>query len=215
MRMIASLQPLKKSANPRYVAHASCFLLVLTQQRNHRKCLIASLLHLKTNTLIRYVVHVSRFPLVLTYNEGTITHAFPRTSWGTHEHRISTPVVDVAALAETAILPSMRNTMEFILALKAASLDDPIAKLSQDALERLRDPPGHLIPIEDWGTRFSISTYLALENSSQVVYNRVCNAARKEFFDSRGIDTLLSFHNVEKVIASHTGVVSVEHDMSQ
>ena len=123
------------------------------------------------------------------------------------------PVVDIAALAGSAVLPSMHNTMEFILALNAASLDGPVAKLSQDALERLRDPPGHLIPIEDQGTHFSILTYLALENSSQVAYNRVCNAARKEFFDSRGIDTLLSFHNVEKVIASHTGVVFVEHDM--
>ena len=107
----------------------------------------------------------------------------------------------------------MHNTVEFIRALNAALLDDPVAKLSQDALERLPDPPGHLIPIEDQGTCFSISTYLALKNSSQAVYNCVCNAARKEFFDSRGIDTLLSFHNVEKVITLHTSVVSVEHDM--
>ena len=47
------------------------------------------------------------------------------------------PVVDITALAESAVLPSMHNTMEFILALNTASLDDPIAKLSQDALERL------------------------------------------------------------------------------
>jgi len=107
----------------------------------------------------------------------------------------------------------MHHTMDFILALSSALLDDPVAKLSQDALKRLRDPPTHIVPIEEPGTRFSILTYLALENSSQAAYNHVCSAARKELSNSRGINTLLSFHNVEKIIASYTGVVSIKHDM--
>jgi len=53
-----------------------------------------------------------------------------------YQHR-QCPVIDVAALAETALLPSMHKTMDFILALKTASLDDPVTKLTQDALERL------------------------------------------------------------------------------
>jgi len=85
------------------------------------------------------------------------------------------PVVDITALAGTAVLPSMRHTMDFILALNSASLDDPVAKLSQDALERLRDPPTHIVPIEELGTRFSISTYLALKNSSQAAYSLQCS----------------------------------------
>ena len=123
------------------------------------------------------------------------------------------PVIDIAALAETANLPSMRRTMDFILALKTALLDDPAAQLTDDARERLRNPPGHVISIEDRGTRFSISIYLALENSSQAAYNRVCKAAKRDFSDSRSVDTLLTFHNIEKIIALYTGVVSIEHDM--
>ena len=80
-------------------------------------------------------------------------------------------------------------------------------------LARLRNPPGHVISIEDQGTRFSISIYLALENSSQAAYNRVCKAAKRDFSDSRSVDTLLTFHNVEKIIALYTGIVSIEHDM--
>ncbi|KIM56828.1 hypothetical protein SCLCIDRAFT_29257 [Scleroderma citrinum Foug A] len=123
------------------------------------------------------------------------------------------PVIDIAALAETANLPLMHRTMDFILALKTASLDDPAAQLTDNARKRLRNPPGHVISIEDWGTRFSISTYLALENSSQAAYNHVCKAAKRDFSDSHCIDTLLTFHNVEKIIALYTGVVSIEHDM--
>ena len=53
-----------------------------------------------------------------------------------YQHR-QCPVIDIAVLAETANLPSMRRTMDFILALKTASLDDPAARLTDDARERL------------------------------------------------------------------------------
>jgi len=107
----------------------------------------------------------------------------------------------------------MRHTMDFIVALKNASLNDPVAHLGTDALQQLRNPPNEITPIEDPGTRFSIAAYLALENTSQVAYNRVCRAARNAFNGSLGADDILSFHNVEKFIASYTGVVSIEHDM--
>ena len=107
----------------------------------------------------------------------------------------------------------MRHTMDFIMALKNASLDYPVANLSTDTLQQLRNPPNEITPIEDPGMRFSIAAYLALENTSQVAYNRVCRAARDAFTGSLGADNILSFHNVEKFIASYTGVVSIEHDM--
>ena len=47
------------------------------------------------------------------------------------------PVVDISVLAETANLPSMHRTMDFILALKTALLDDPAAQLTDDARKRL------------------------------------------------------------------------------
>ena len=107
----------------------------------------------------------------------------------------------------------MRNTMAFIMALKNASLNDPVAHLGEEALERLWNPPDEVICIDNPGTRFSIAAYLALENTSQIAYNRVCQAARIAFAGAPGGDSILSFHNVEKLIAWYTGVVSIEHDM--
>ncbi|KIK25482.1 hypothetical protein PISMIDRAFT_9518 [Pisolithus microcarpus 441] len=120
------------------------------------------------------------------------------------------PVIDVEALAELAVLPSMQRSMQFILALKKASLNE---ELASNAIEKIQNPPSHADPIDDPGTCFSISTYLALENASQLAYNHVCQAARTTFSGSPGANDILTFHSVEKLIASYTGVVSVEHDM--
>jgi len=38
----------------------------------------------------------------------------------------------------------MRHTMDFIMALKNASLDDPVANLSTDTLQQLRNPPNEI-----------------------------------------------------------------------
>ncbi|KIK19061.1 hypothetical protein PISMIDRAFT_13953 [Pisolithus microcarpus 441] len=120
------------------------------------------------------------------------------------------PVIDVEALVELAVLPSMQCSMQFILALKKASLNE---ELASNAIEKIWNPPSHADPIDDPGMRFSISTYLALENTSQLAYSHVCQAARTTFSGSPGANDILTFHSVEKLIASYTGVVSVEHDM--
>ncbi|KIK19789.1 hypothetical protein PISMIDRAFT_106932 [Pisolithus microcarpus 441] len=99
--------------------------------------------------------------------------------------------------------------MQFILALKKASLNE---ELTSDTIEKIWNPPSHADPINDPGMCFSISTYLALENASQLAYNCVCQAART-IFSGSGMNNILTFHSVEKLIASYTGVISVEHDM--
>ncbi|KAG1908477.1 uncharacterized protein F5891DRAFT_1273081 [Suillus fuscotomentosus] len=48
--------------------------------------------------------------------------------------------IDVDKLATLAILPKMKDTIEFIRALQNASLDDPCSKLNAAALHRLREP---------------------------------------------------------------------------
>ncbi|KIK20255.1 hypothetical protein PISMIDRAFT_106150, partial [Pisolithus microcarpus 441] len=107
------------------------------------------------------------------------------------------------------------QTMHFIENLKHASLDDLVSKLNKDTLEHLCNPQSQLVSIENVGMCYSIATYLALENASQNVYNHVCQAAHSGFAGSLGVDDILSFHSVEKLIASYTGVMSVEHDMCQ
>ncbi|KIK13056.1 hypothetical protein PISMIDRAFT_119622 [Pisolithus microcarpus 441] len=120
------------------------------------------------------------------------------------------PSIDIEALAELAILPLMQHNMQFILALKNMSLKDPASKLTSKAIEKIQNPPSHADPINDPGTHFSTSTYLALENASQLAYNRVCQAAQCH---TPKFDCILTFHNIEKSIPSYTRVISIEHDM--
>ncbi|KAG1905036.1 uncharacterized protein F5891DRAFT_922501, partial [Suillus fuscotomentosus] len=104
-------------------------------------------------------------------------------------------------------LQKMKDSMEFVLALKNASLDDPLAKLSDDVLDRLRNPPQGPIIIDSPGVRQSISMYLALEHGSQEA------ATMRNFEGANGTEEILSFYNVEKLIHQHTGVESIDHDM--
>ncbi|KIO04827.1 hypothetical protein M404DRAFT_142201, partial [Pisolithus tinctorius Marx 270] len=128
------------------------------------------------------------------------------------EHRTQ-PAIDIEALAQSAVLSSMHKSMQFIQALANVSLEDPVSKLDEEALARLCSPPDHVVSIDSPGIRYSISTYLALENASQKAYNRVCEAARTNFAGAPGVENILSFYNVERTIAMYTGVDSIEHDM--
>ncbi|KAG2062574.1 hypothetical protein BDR04DRAFT_986151, partial [Suillus decipiens] len=101
--------------------------------------------------------------------------------------------------------------MEFILLLKNASLDDPISKLSDDALDRLRNPLQGPINIDRPGIRHSISMYLALEYASQDAYNRIQRSTMRNFAQKN--EDILSFYAVEKLISKYTGVESIDHDM--
>ncbi|KAG2347660.1 hypothetical protein BDR05DRAFT_868798, partial [Suillus weaverae] len=110
-------------------------------------------------------------------------------------------------------LPKIKEIMDFILAIRHALLDDPIAKLSDDALERLCNPPQGPIIIDSPGVCQSIPMYLALEHASQDAYNHICRATAQNFTGADGVNNLLSFYSVEKLISQYTGVELIEHDM--
>ncbi|KAI6014213.1 hypothetical protein PISMIDRAFT_124209, partial [Pisolithus microcarpus 441] len=95
----------------------------------------------------------------------------------------------------------------------SASLEDPVAKLSPLALERLRNPPRQPLRIDNPGHRHSISMYLATEHSSKDAYKKIQRSTSQNFPGARGVDNILSYHNVENLIASLTGVKKVQHDM--
>ncbi|KAG1823586.1 uncharacterized protein BJ212DRAFT_1476454 [Suillus subaureus] len=123
------------------------------------------------------------------------------------------PNIDMEALAGIAKLPKIKETMEYILALKNASLEDLIAKLGDDALERLCNPPKGPVTIDSPGIQHSISMYLALEHASQAAYNRIMRSTTLNFAGADGVDDLLSFYKVERLVAEYTGVESIKHDM--
>jgi hypothetical protein len=127
-------------------------------------------------------------------------------------HR-SRPEIDVEALAAATVLLALRETMDFMLALRNTSLDDPTSKMSAPAIAQLCNPPHVPIQIANHGVRHSISTYLALEHSFQRAYECICRSSTLNFSDSVNVKDILSYYATEKIIAEYTGVEAVEHDM--
>ncbi|KIK17012.1 hypothetical protein PISMIDRAFT_112278, partial [Pisolithus microcarpus 441] len=127
--------------------------------------------------------------------------------------RRARPQINIQDLSEHVVLPKLRETMQFVSALASATLEDPVTKLSQLALERLRNPPCQPLRIDNAGHRHSISTYLATEHSSKDAYEKICWSTARNFPGAEGVNDILSFHNVENLIASLTGVEKVQHDM--
>ena len=104
----------------------------------------------------------------------------------------------------------MQEVMNFIRALSNASTADPIAKLSPDAFTRLHHPPALPLEINDPAVRHSISTYLALENSSQAAYDSIARSLKHNF---PNVGNIPSFYHVERLISTYTGVEPLLNDM--
>ncbi|KAG0701436.1 hypothetical protein DFH29DRAFT_990075 [Suillus ampliporus] len=128
-------------------------------------------------------------------------------------HHRQPPNINIEALAEIAILPKIKDTFTFILALKNASSEDPVARMNDEALERLWNPPHVPLEINNLGIRHSISMYLALEHASQDAYNHICRSTMRNFAGAAAVADVQSFYNVEKLISTYTGVEPIEHDM--
>ena len=123
------------------------------------------------------------------------------------------PNVDLNALSRSATFQPMHDTIDFIIALRNTSTKDTIAKLSDDALHCLRNPPNTPLLIKSPGIHHSISTYLALEHSSHNAYERVCCSTVRNFLQAPSVDDIQSIYNVEKLICTFTGVEPIHHNM--
>jgi hypothetical protein len=123
------------------------------------------------------------------------------------------PAVDDAsdAAAQAAIddihLRHLRIAREFIDALKDASLEKD--GLEPEILERLRNPPTQPLVLDDLDVRLSIETYFATFRSAQRTYREVREAFLQRYPDSK----MLSYEQVEKLLAELTGIYPVEHHM--
>ncbi|KAG1859628.1 hypothetical protein F4604DRAFT_1930593 [Suillus subluteus] len=123
-------------------------------------------------------------------------------------HRVA---IDVNKLATLAILPKMKDTIEFIHALQNASLDDPCSKHNAAALHHLREPHQASLEINQPAIRFAISEYFALEHSAQDAYEHIHRSAGHCF--AGDANEIPSYYQIERLIAEFTGVESIEHDM--
>ena len=127
------------------------------------------------------------------------------------DHRISRTAFDINALKSVAIHPKHTDALAFVDLLRTASLDDPIAKLNDTALYRLRHPPCTQLTIDDEAVRFGIETYFSLEHSMNSSYESIRQSAGR-CFNGSALD-VPSHYSIEKMISEYMGVESIEHDM--
>ncbi|KAJ3846101.1 hypothetical protein EV368DRAFT_11081, partial [Lentinula lateritia] len=101
----------------------------------------------------------------------------------------------------------IRIVQEFVHGIRAAKLDDGL--LNEDIVYRLRNPTEGLVDISDPDVRLSLDIYLATASASEEVYNQTRSAIIRRFPDS----SILSLHEVKKLIAEISGVVAAKDDM--
>ena len=116
------------------------------------------------------------------------------------------PSGDVEDLWDPSLihLDELKRSAEFVQTLRTASLDNPIGGLSEEALDRLRNPlrgqPGNLI---DEDTRLAIDLYLG--NPSEATYN-INRAAILRRFSSISVP---SYYRTRRLVADITGIESI------
>ncbi|KAG2030702.1 hypothetical protein BDR03DRAFT_936586 [Suillus americanus] len=105
------------------------------------------------------------------------------------------PGIDIDELSQ---LPKFHQAFSFIQALRAASLDDPVAKVTPEALEKL--------PIIHHG----IKVYFHLEHAAQAAYKGIADSAARSF---PGVEDIPSYCGVERLVAELSGIDSIKHHM--
>jgi hypothetical protein len=114
-------------------------------------------------------------------------------------------------LSNLAKLDNIKIAMQFIQAMKAASLDDEWSQLGEDTLHQLQNPPTTPVNLDEspaW--RLGLDLYLSVGNASQETYTSVRKAILRRYPN----DEIPSFDQIKHYIAELSGVHSMEHDMS-
>ena len=111
-------------------------------------------------------------------------------------------------MQETIHLSDLRTTLDFVHALRHITLDDPKLGMSDEALERLRNPPREdpSLSIDD-DTRLAIEIFL--NDPSEKAYEK----SHRSILRRHPEDVLPSYYKTNRLIADLTGIMSVVHDM--
>ncbi|KAF9220025.1 hypothetical protein BS17DRAFT_788099 [Gyrodon lividus] len=77
--------------------------------------------------------------------------------------------------------------MDFTFVIKNVTFNDPIAKMTPESIQRLRNPPQGPVDIDSPGIRHRISCYLLLEHASQKAYDGVIKLTCRNFPQAEGV----------------------------
>jgi hypothetical protein len=104
-------------------------------------------------------------------------------------------------------LTDLQMSLEFINALKAATLDN--GGLDEDTLQRLRQPPTEPADPGDPDFRLSLDLFLSTSNASEETYNSTRAAVLRRHLD----DDILSYARIKSKITELSGIVPIARHM--
>ena len=117
---------------------------------------------------------------------------------------------ELEAIFQATQLDDLRVAVDFIKALKAASLDDKYNNMDPKWLHRLRNPPNESFNIENYpDLRLALDTFLVSMKSSVNTYVTMREAILRRHPE----DQIPSYNQIKRAITEITGVASVAHPM--
>jgi hypothetical protein len=123
-----------------------------------------------------------------------------------HGVRPASPVVD-EQIPQIPHVEELRLSLEFIDALKRASLDD--GNLDEGVVNMLRNPPQEPLDASDPDLRLSLDLFLATMNASEDSYRSAAEGICRRHPD----DDILSYERIRKKVAEMSGVHPITHHM--
>ena len=126
-----------------------------------------------------------------------------------YEHYES-EAADLDNIFEVAQLSDFRTSIDFINALRDATLGGEYSNLSPAAIQRIRNPPSKVFDFsEDPDLRLGLDIFLANINSSADAYHSTREAIKRRY----PADSIPSHDQIKRRIEEITGVGSVSHPM--
>lgn len=139
---------------------------------------------------------------------GCLEEASPAENIG--DTNLNSYEEELKTIFEATKLEDLQITVQFIEALKSASLEDKYNKMDSKWLHRLRNPPTQIFSIENHpDLRLGLETFLVSMKSSVNTYVSMHEAILRRHPG----DQIPSYEQMKRVITDITGVTSVVHPM--
>lgn len=153
-------------------------------------------------------------PSQSTYPElaSNLPSADPQTPPAIDQHyeRYECETADLDNLFEVASLSDFTISIDFINALRNATLDGKHSNLSPLAIQRIRNPIAQAFDFDkDLDLRLGLEIFLSGINSSNDVYRSTAEAIKRRYSDSN----IPSYDRIKREVEEITGVSAISHVM--
>lgn len=106
-------------------------------------------------------------------------------------------------------LDDIKIALKFADGIKEASLESKIEPLDEKIIEQIRNPPTHILSIDNLDHCLSLDIFLSVGNASEASYNSIRSALLRRYPESE----ILTYYKVKQLVANLSGIVPILRDM--